>query len=91
MGKFWKSMVFLTIGKAFGMTSPFILKWVVNTMTAAVTGATGTAATIGLGVAAVPVSMTLRACIGAVGFWGLSKLISITMLCYQMDSITSVI
>ena len=93
MGKFWKSMVFLLVGKTFGMTSPFILKWVVNTMTAAVTGATvsGTAATIGLAGVAIPVSVTLKACLGAVGMWGMSKLISITMLCYQMDSITSVI
>lgn len=30
--KFYTSLCFLTVGKAIGMTSPFILKYVVNMM-----------------------------------------------------------
>ena len=89
MGKFWKSMMFLTVGKMFGMTSPFILKWVVNTMTAAVSVGPGGPVSMQMMAATLPLSLTT--CVGAVGLWGLSKLISITMLCYQMDSITGVI
>ena len=89
MKTFWTSMAFLLVGKSFGMMSPFILKWVVNTMTAAVNAGVATTATVGLLGKTMP--FTLTACVGAVGLWGLTKLVSITMLCYQMDSITSVI
>jgi hypothetical protein len=89
MGKFWKSMVFLITGKMFGMTSPFILKWVVNTMTAAVSLGPGGSVAMTMSYAMLPVSLT--ACIGAVGMWGVAKLSSLTLLCYQMDSITGVI
>lgn len=90
MHKFWKSMVFLTFGKFFGMTSPFILKWVVNTMMMMTSpGGPIGPETLPMMMATFPIALTTS--IGAVGIWGLSKVLSTTFLCYQMDSITSLI
>ena len=73
-------MAFLTIGKLFGMTSPFILKWVVNKMMTSPSGIATGAAAIPMTMAMAPIALTTS--IGAVGLWGLSKVISITLLCY---------
>jgi hypothetical protein len=80
MGLLWKSMAFLSVGKMIGMTSPFILKWVVNRMMATTSGVP--ISTIGLPMLMSKAPIALTTSIAAVGLWGLSKLVSITLLCY---------
>lgn len=83
MRKFYTSLCFLTVGKAIGITSPFILKYVVNMMMS-VQGATVGAATAMAGTA-----FSLNRAIGAVGLWGFSRLATNTLMCFHMDSVTS--
>jgi len=75
----------LTVGKAIGMASPFILKYVVNMMMKVQAPAVG-AATVLVGSA-----FSLNKAIGMVGLWGLSKLVTNTLMCFHMDSVTSLI
>lgn len=79
------------------MTSPFILKVIVNSMTAAF-GSTEIAtagAAAGVAVATRPSflggPMTLVKSIMGIGLWGLTRITTNTMLCYQMNYITEAI
>jgi hypothetical protein len=90
MSNFWKSLVYLTLGKAFGMTSPFILKYVVNAMMS-LSSTPAAAAGAGVAMTATVRSLSLTTAIGCVGLWGFTKLVSSTLMCYQMNSITSLI
>ena len=90
MKNFWKSIIFLSLGKALNMTSPFLLKWVVNTLSI------GMNANYGVGPMALPMMtttgvFTVTACISAIGLWGLTKIVSSVLLCWQMDNVTKVI
>lgn len=85
MKKFYASLCFLTVGKAIGIASPFILKYVVNMMMSVQT------ATAGASMAIAGSAFSLNRAIGAVGLWGLSRLVTNTFMCFHMDKVTSLI
>jgi ATP-binding cassette, subfamily B, heavy metal transporter len=64
------SVVLLFIAKFIGISSPFILRSVVNGLTASY----GTALATGSTVAATSGSFTLVKVCGAIGLWGLTRL-----------------
>lgn len=82
MGLFWQSLALLLAAKTISMSSPFILKRIVNSMTAAYTSANivGGAGTLALA-AAVPQSTLKRAAM-SIGLWGLTKIVSSILLCF---------
>ena len=82
MSKFLKSLVFLTVGKAFGMTAPFIMKYVVNSMMALQSSGVAVAGGAGLAMYSTVRGLSLTTSIGCVGLWGLSKIISSTLMCF---------
>ena len=79
MKKFYASLCFLTVGKAIGISSPFILKYVVNMMASVQT------ATAGAAVAVAGSAFSLNRAIGAVGLWGLTRLVTNTFMCFHMN------
>lgn len=88
MGKFRASVVLLLVAKFVGISSPFILKSVVNGLTETY----GRAAVAGTTVAAASGSgFTLAKVCGAIGLWGFTRLAQNTLLCMQMNAITEVI
>lgn len=77
-GHFLRSMCFLVLAKGIGIASPFILRRVVNSMTAAY-GAAG----------AATAAFSLKRTIMDVGLWGFSRVFSSIFLCFQMNACTA--
>jgi len=78
----------LILAKCISVTSPFILKTIVNSL-AVVSADGGMAAAAGTVVAAK--RFTLVKSLGSIGLWGLTRIASSVMLCYQMNYITEMI
>ena len=74
MPQFVRAATFLMLAKGIGMTSPFILKVIVNSMTAAFGSTAGTAAVAGASaggvISAIGGPMTLAKSIAGIGLWG---------------------
>jgi ABC-type multidrug transport system fused ATPase/permease subunit len=79
MGLFWKSMTCLFLGKSFAMVSPFVLRKIVNNMTAGAASASSIR------------PMTIASVVASIGIWGITRIISTFFLCKQMDRITEMI
>jgi hypothetical protein len=91
MKYFWKSMVCLTFAKVISIGSPFLLKRIVNSMAAAYGTVGGGAVVAGAGGAVAmtaggPFSLA-KAC-GSIGLWGVARMLSSMLLCYQMNEVT---
>lgn len=87
MGKFRASIMLLLLAKFVGISSPFILKGVVNGLTETY----GSAAVAGATVSATAGRFTLAKVCGAIGLWGFTRLAQNALLCIQMNAITEVI
>ena len=84
MKKFWLGMTMLVLAKGLTVSSPFILKWIVNGMTNLVPQP-------GASFAVALKSFSVTKIMAGVGIWGLTRVISNTLLCFQMDYITGMI
>ena len=82
-----KSVAFLVIAKSIGIASPFLLKNIVNSLTAAF-GTVG-ASTVASGAAVAAGAFSLKKTIWTVGLWGWSRIFSSVFLCWQMDAVTA--
>lgn len=65
--------MFLVIGKTVAMSSPFILRRIVNVMTSP--------AVVGAASAAAVRPMTIASIVGSIGLWGLTRIVSTFFLC----------
>jgi ABC-type transport system involved in Fe-S cluster assembly fused permease/ATPase subunit len=67
-------MMYLVIGKFVALSSPFVLRRVVNIMTSpAVIGAAATASAVK--------PMTIAGIVASIGLWGLTRIVSTFFLC----------